>query len=67
MNIQRKINRVQANFWETIVNLLTHSPFVQALVELFGKIHLYKGLLWLLIVILLWLATGLTLLVLLLG
>lgn len=66
MNVQRKIWKVEANIWSAIVKILTRSPFVQALVQLIGKAHLYRDLIWLFVIILLWITTGLTLLILLL-
>gem|GEM_PF-4212103 len=66
MNVQRKIWKVEANIWSAIVKILTRSLFVQALVQLIGKAHLYRDLIWLFVIILLWITTGLTLLILLL-
>ncbi len=60
MNIQGSIQKLEATFWESLIRLMTDSPFVQKLIRKAFILIKEKEVLWLAGLVLAWTAAGLT-------
>jgi len=60
MSILGNIRKIEASFWETIINLMTNSSTFQALIKKGFEIVKDHEFLWLAGLILAWTAAGLT-------